>query len=150
MPENELFDTQLIQRIHDSLLTGHFGRESTAALMFKNYFCPGMLLNIRRFVRNCDVCGRNKTWKNKKQGFLKPFLIPSRIWSEISIDFVIDLPENENCKNFLIITDKLRKKVICNFVIQWMLKPCPKYLFANFTVNMAYLQLSFPTEAGIL
>ena len=106
MPESEPLRTQLIQRIHDCLLIGHPGREITAALMFKNYFWPGMLLNIRRFVRNCDVCGRNKTWKNKKQGFLKPFLIPSRIWSEISIDFVIDLPEKEKCKYLLIITEK--------------------------------------------
>ena len=84
--------------------------------MFKSYFWPGMLLDIRRFVRNCDVCGRNKAWKDKKQGFLKPLPIPSRIWSEISIDFVIDLPESERCKNHLIITNKLGKGVI--------LEPC--------------------------
>ena len=76
-----------------------------------------MLLNIRRFVRNCDVCGRNKAWKDKKQGFLKPLPIPSRIWSKISIDFVVDLPESEGCKNLLIITDRLGKGIIlelCN------------------------------------
>ena len=75
-----------------------------------------MLLDIRRFVRNCDVYGRNKAWRDKKQGFLKPLPIPSPIWSEISIDFVVDLPENERCKNFLVITDKLGKGVI--------LEPC--------------------------
>ena len=61
MTENEPLRTQLIQRIHDFLLTAHPGQEITAALMFKNYFWPGMLLNIRRFVRNRDVCSRNKT-----------------------------------------------------------------------------------------
>ena len=90
VPENEPLRTQLIQRIYDSLLTGHFGREVTAALTSRNYFWPDMLLDIRRFVRNCDVFGRNKAWKDKKQGFLKPLPIPSRIWSEISIDFVVD------------------------------------------------------------
>ena len=99
MPESEPLRTKLIQWTHDSLLTGHPGREITATLMFKNYFWPGMLLDIRRFVRNCDVCGRNKAWKDKKQGFLKPLPIPSRIWSKISIDFVVDLPESERCKN---------------------------------------------------
>ena len=68
--------------------------------MFKNYFWPGMFFSIRRFVRNSDVCGRNKFWKNKKQGFLKFLPIPKRIWSEIFIDFVIDLPENEKCNFF--------------------------------------------------
>ena len=117
MPENEFLRTQLIKRIHDSLLTGYLGREVTVALMSKSYFWPGMLLDIRRFVRNCDVCGRNKVWRDRKQGFLKPLLIPSRIWSEISIDFVVDLLESEGCKNLLVITDRLRKGVIlelCN------------------------------------
>ena len=116
VPESEPLRTQLIQRIHDSLLTSHPGREVTAALMSRSYFWPGMLLDIRPFVRDCDVCGRNKARRDRKQGFLKPLLIPSRIWSEISIDFVIDLPESEGCKNLLVITDRLRKGVI--------LEPC--------------------------
>ena len=43
VPESELLRTQLIQRIHDFLLTGHPGREVTAALMSRSYFWPGML-----------------------------------------------------------------------------------------------------------
>ena len=70
--ENELFRTQLIQRIHDFLLIGHFWREISVTLMFKNYFWLNVLLNIRRFVRNCDVCGRNKIWKKKKRFFEAP------------------------------------------------------------------------------
>ena len=69
MFENESSRNQLVQRIHDFLLTGYFGREITAALMFKILFWLGMFLDIRRFVRNCNVCGRNKIWKNKKQFF---------------------------------------------------------------------------------
>ena len=75
-----------------------------------------MFLNIRRFVRNCDVCGRNKNWKNKKQNFLKPLPIPSRIWSKFFIDLVIDLPPIEKYKNLSILIDKLKKKAI--------LEPC--------------------------
>ena len=75
-----------------------------------------MLVDIRRLIRNCDVCGRNKVWRDKKQGFLKPLPIPSRIWSEISIDFVVDLPQSEGCRNLLVITDRLGKGVI--------LEPC--------------------------
>ena len=80
MPENELLRTQLSQRTHDFLLTSHPGREITATLVFKSYSWQGMLFNIRRFVRNCDVCGRNKVWKDEKQGFLKPLLMQNRIW----------------------------------------------------------------------
>ena len=52
---------------------------------------------------------------HQKQGFLKLLPIPNRIWSEISIDFVVDFPENEKCKNILIIIDKLSKRKILEF-----------------------------------
>ena len=42
VPGKEFFRTQLIQRTHDFLLTGHFCREIRAAIIFKNYFWPGI------------------------------------------------------------------------------------------------------------
>ena len=77
--------------------------------MFQNCSWPGIIFNIRSFVRNCDVCGKNEIWKNKKQGFLKLLPIPSSIWSEIFIDFVTDIPENEGCTNFLSIKGVILK-----------------------------------------
>ena len=106
MPESELLRTQLIPRIHNFLLTGHLGREVTAALIFKSYYSPCMFLNIRRFVRNCVVCGRNKAWKNKKTRFPEAPAYTEPNLVKIFIDFVFDLPENEKCKNILLITDR--------------------------------------------
>jgi hypothetical protein len=45
---------------------------------------------------------------------LKPLLIPDRIWSEISIDFITDLPESEGYKNIIVITNRLNKRVIAD------------------------------------
>jgi len=45
---------------------------------------------------------------------LKPLLIPDRIWSEISIDFITGLPESEGYKNMIVITDRLSKRVIAD------------------------------------
>ena len=71
-----------------------------------------MLQDVRRFVRNCDSCGRNKAWRDRRQGFLKPLPIPSRLWREVSVDFVVDLPESSGCTNLMVITDRLGKGVI--------------------------------------
>ena len=43
---------------------------------------------------------------------MKPLLIPDRIWSEISIDFITGLPESEGYKNMIVITDRLNKGVV--------------------------------------
>lgn len=106
--------TRLIQTTHDSTLHGHPGREVTYALVARQFFWPGMAKDIRTFVENCDGCGRNKAWRARRQGFLKPLPIPNRIWSEISMDFITDLPESAGCRNMIVLTDRLSKGVIAD------------------------------------
>jgi hypothetical protein len=89
--------TQLIQETHDSRIHVHPGREGLYAILARQYYWPGMGDNVRQFVRNCDSCAANKAWRTRRQGFLKPLPIPDRVWSEISIDFIVDLPESEGC-----------------------------------------------------
>ena len=112
VPESEPLRTRLIQETHDSALAGHPGREGIAALIMRQFFWPNMLQDIRRFVRNCDVCNRNKVWRERRYGFLKPLPVPNRIWSELSIDFITDLPKSDNCTYIMVIMDRLSKSVI--------------------------------------
>jgi hypothetical protein len=67
---------------------------------------------VKQFVRNCDFYRQNKSWTDKRQKFFKFLFIPDRIWKEIFIDFITDLPENEKYTNLMIITDYLNKKII--------------------------------------
>lgn len=112
VPNHEPLRTRIIQQTHDSVVNGHPGREGTSAIISRDFFWPNMLQDIRRFVRNCDVCGRMKAWRERKAGFLKPLPIPDRLWREISMDFITGLPESEGCTNLLVITDRLGKGVI--------------------------------------
>ena len=73
-----------------------------------------MASDVRRFVENYDGCGRNKAWRSRRQGFLKPLPIPDRVWSDISMDFITDLPDSEGCTNMIVITDRLSKGVIAD------------------------------------
>jgi len=111
VPEMELLRTKIIQDIHDSRACGHPGRDNTGAIIARQFFWPNMYLDIRRFVRNCDSCGAVNSWKDRRQGFLKPLPVPDRIWSEISIDFVVDLTPSKGRTNIVVITDRLGKGV---------------------------------------
>ena len=42
---------------------------------------------------------------------MKSLPIPERIGSELTIDFVTDLPKSNNCTNIMVITDRLSKDV---------------------------------------
>ena len=112
VPDSEELRTELIQQTHDSIQCGHPGRDITGALLSRQFFWPNMSRQVRQFVRNCDACGRNKAWRDRRQGFLKPLPVPSRIWQEISIDFIVELLLSEGCTNMIVITDRLGKGVI--------------------------------------
>ena len=132
--------TKVIQLVHDSPLNGHPGREVTYALIARQFFWPGMARDIRRFVESCDGCGRNKAWRSRRQGFLKPLPIPDRIWSEISMDFITDLPKSNGCTNIIVVRDRLSKGIIADGlknidaheVAKWFIK---NYLPHHFLPN---------------
>lgn len=63
-------------------------------------------------MRNYDVCGRTKVWRDRKQGLLRPLPVPERQWREISIDFIGPLVRSRNCEMLIVITDRLGKGVI--------------------------------------
>ena len=92
LPSYEPLTTHVIQKIHDSFLGGHPGRDATIDLVSRQFYWPSINQDIRRFLRNCDVCGRTTIWRDKKKGLLKPLPIPQRIWQEILMDFITDLP----------------------------------------------------------
>ena len=114
VPDKQLLRTRIIQTTHDSMIAGHPGREGTYAFIARQFFWPAMSKDVRTFTDNCGGCGRNKAWRSRRQGFLKPLPIPDRIWSEISMDFITDLPESEGCRNMVVITDRLSKGVIAD------------------------------------
>ena len=63
IPTFEPLRTRLIQSIHESLLSGHLGRESIRELLAREYTWPGMTQDVRRFVRNCNTCSKSKIWR---------------------------------------------------------------------------------------
>ena len=102
----------MIQSIHDSPLSGHPGRKSTRELLAREYTWPRMTQDVRRFVHNYNTCGKSKIWREQKHGLLKPLPNPERIWSELSVDFIIGLAPSKDCTSIMVVTDQLSKSII--------------------------------------
>lgn len=122
----EPLHTALIQRTHDSHISGHPGRDNTLAILSRSYFWPGMSTMVRRFCRNCDVCGRSHVWRSRKQGLLLPLPIPDRFHSELSIDFMTELPGKgpKDPRFLMVITDRLLKNVILEAMTSMSAEDC--------------------------
>ena len=83
-----------------------------------------MLGDVRQFVENCSMCQMEKSDHTLAKGKLQPTQIPESKWSEISIDFVTDLPLIANNRDTILFTvDKATRMV--------HLAPCRKNIIAT-------------------
>ncbi|CCE31947.1 uncharacterized protein CPUR_05804 [Claviceps purpurea 20.1] len=132
VPDHEPLRTALIQRTHDSYITGHPGRDATLAILARGYFWPQQYLAVRQFVRNCAVCNRSKVTRQQGRGLLRPLPVPDRFHSEIAIDFMTELPaENDGDPRFLMaISDRLLHSVTLEAMTTMDAEACAK-VFVN-------------------
>jgi transposase InsO family protein len=112
VPNSEPLRTRILQETHDSVFTGHPGKNTLYTMIARNFYWSEMSADVRRFVQNCDKCGANRVWRERRQGLLKPLPIPDRKWREIAIDFITKLPTSDGCEDIMVIGDRLGKGVI--------------------------------------
>jgi len=90
-------------------VAGHFGQDKTLELMKPNYYWPNIEEWVRNYVRTCYACQSNKSARHKKYGNLVPLEIPSKLWEQISMDFITDLPNAKGYNQCWVIVDRFTK-----------------------------------------
>ena len=76
-----------------------------------------MKKNVEQYIRNCHVCKRLKALKDCYNKILKSLSILKRLWTDITLDFVINLPKCELKNTILMVVNYLAKKQVyipCN------------------------------------
>ena len=91
---NQALKTLVLQQVHDSPLGGHFGYLKSFHRLRKDFYWSGMGTDLKKLVREYDVCQRLKNETCFPVGLLQPLVIPTRPWLDISMDFVEGLPKS--------------------------------------------------------
>ena len=90
-----------------------------------------MSVHVRESVENCPVCQMEKSDHTLSKGKLQSTHIPESKWSEISIDFITDLPvSSRNRDSVLMVVDKATRMV--------HLAPCSKSINATNTGKLLW------------
>ena len=89
----EIIKTELISRYYHDPLADNFSIEKTRKLVAKKYYWETLRHNVKVYVRGCDVCLAFKTVRHKLYGNLQQLSVPIYCWKDLSIDFVIGLPQ---------------------------------------------------------
>ena len=127
---------EILRHFHDDPLAGHFGVNRTEELIQRQFHWKNMRKEIQEYVRLCAICQRIVSKRHKPYGQLESLSLPSRPWSEISMDFITGIPEARFGLH----------SVDCIFVVVDRYTHIVKFFTVSITINAAELAHLFYNE----
>ena len=92
VPKNHELRKQILDEAHLSKFSIHPGSTKMYQDLRQNFWWTRMKREIAKYVAECDTCQRVKASHLKVAGTLQPLPIPSWKWEDISMDFIVGLP----------------------------------------------------------
>ena len=112
IPDDYSVRNSIVTELHVIPYSLHPGIQRTVQKVRKHFFWRGMTGNVREFVESCPVCQTEKTDHTLGRGVLQSTSIPEKKWSEVSLDFITDLPVTKGKKDsILTVVDKATRMV---------------------------------------
>ena len=109
VPKNEELRAEVIWLHHDVPAAGHGGRWKTVELVTRNYWWPGVTMDVGKYVEGCDLCQRMKNRTEEPAGKLKLSEVPQKTWTHLTVDFITKLPVVAGKDAILVVCDRLLK-----------------------------------------
>eukprot|EP00854_Cymbomonas_tetramitiformis_P013359 gene13359-biopygen13752 len=102
----------VIRHAHESLSSGHTGRDKTLERVLRRFWWRGAADDVGSWVASCSVCQAVRPRATYPDGLLNPHSIPARSWQDVAVDFVTGLLVSERGNDaFAAFTCKLSKMV---------------------------------------
>lgn len=109
LPTTSRFIPQFLHEFHSSLCGGHSRYIRTYKRITSVFYWEGKKIDIKRYVRECEICQRMKYEATTPMGLLQPLPIPSKIWEDVSMGFIMGLPKVSSVDTILLVVDRLPK-----------------------------------------
>ncbi|PVH36645.1 hypothetical protein PAHAL_6G129800 [Panicum hallii] len=91
--KNRQLRKQILDEAHLSKFSIHPGSTKMYQDLRRNLWWTKMKREIAKYVSECDTCQRVKASHLKVSGTLQPLPIPLWRWEDISMDFIVGLPQ---------------------------------------------------------
>ena len=111
VPRDEELRVEVIRLHHDVLAAGHGGRWKTVELVTRNYWWPGIMRDMGKYVEGCDLCQRIKNRMEEPAGKLKLSEVPQKTWTHLTVDFITKLLVVAGKDTILVVCDRLSKMI---------------------------------------
>jgi transposase InsO family protein len=98
-----------LQEAHGGGLMGNFGVKKTEDVLAAYFFWPKIRHDVEHYVSRCTTCNKAKSRLNP-HGLYMPLPIPSVIWEDISMDFILRLPRTKRGRDSIfVVVDRFSK-----------------------------------------
>ena len=131
IPDDLNLRREIVKKHHDSPTVGHPGELGTFNAVKENYWWPAMRRFVKAYVEGCPDCQQFKINRHPTKPTLLPIPSPksNRPFTQLSMDFITDLPPSNGFDSLLVVVDHgLTKGVI--------LEPCNKTITAEQTATI--------------
>jgi hypothetical protein len=110
VPKDHQLRKQILDEAHLSKFSIHPGSTKMYQDLRQNFWWTRMKREIAKYVFECDTCQRVKASHLRAFGTLQPLPIPSWKWEDISMDFIVGLPNtSQKHDSIWVIIDRLTK-----------------------------------------
>jgi hypothetical protein len=110
VPKNKDLKKKILDEAHLSKFSMHPGSTKMYHDLKPLYWWTRMKREIAQYVSECDTCQRTKASHLKSARALQPLSIPSWKWDDISMDFIVGLPNTSRHHDSIwFIVDRLTK-----------------------------------------
>jgi len=110
VPKNLELRKKILDEAHISRYSIHPGSNKMYQDLKQRFWWTRMKREIGKYVSECDTCRRVKASHLKPAGMLQPLSIPSGKWEDVSMDFIVSLPNtSKGYDSIWVIVDRFTK-----------------------------------------
>lgn len=100
----------VIKSAHDQPSSAHCGMAKCLEQIRQKFFWPGMVMNVRDYVRNCEVCRTTKYPNSSLRPLMGARVVTERPFQRLYVDFIGPFPRSKKGNiGILIVLDHFSK-----------------------------------------
>ncbi|KAK8929012.1 hypothetical protein KSP39_PZI017869 [Platanthera zijinensis] len=110
IPDVNMLRSEILYEAHNTTYSIHPGRTKMYQDLKQDFWWPGMKTDIVKYITKCHTCQLVKAEHQKPGGYLQSLPIPEWKWEDITMDFVMGLPQSKAGNNGIwVVVDRLTK-----------------------------------------
>ena len=105
VPKDDALRMEIIRLHHNTPVEEHGGQQKTVELVTRNFWQPGIMKEMKRYIEGYDSYQRNKNHTEQPAGKLMSNSIPEKPQTHILADFITKLSLAQGYDSILVVVD---------------------------------------------